>query len=145
LFNPNAEDLFNELEARDLIYDFNFFGSYPYIDMLRKQITGEIDSWAIRWYATMFTRNMLSLYPGKSLTCHIGDQSGTHCRHMIGKLHATTVSKLPIRVQPIPVFEKSAHRKIFAQYYSIGIKKSAMSELRRRHINSVMSTTYRHI
>src|SRR5690606_21058947 len=53
--------------------------TYPYTKMLEDQIAGKNDSWAIRWYASAFLNNMLTLYPGKSLVHNIGnDASGTH-------------------------------------------------------------------
>ncbi|MDR2055503.1 MAG: glycosyltransferase [Desulfovibrio sp.] len=137
LFNPDARALLRELERLGADYEFDFYGSYPYMETLRKQTAGEADSWAIRWYATLFLRNMLSLYPRQSLTCHIGDQSGTHCRNMIGKLHEVAVSGTPVQVKRQAAIENPVHRRIFAEYYGVGRKKIAMAELRRRHSASV--------
>ena len=48
--------------------------------MLRDQIAGKNNSWAVRWYASAFLANKLTLYPGHSLVRNIGlDNSGTHC------------------------------------------------------------------
>ena len=47
--------------------------------MLKDQIEGRNNSWAIRWYAAAFLANKFCLYPGKSLVENIGiDGSGTH-------------------------------------------------------------------
>ena len=47
--------------------------------MLKDQIEGKNNSWAIRWYASAFLKNKLCLYPGKSYIQNIGtDGSGTH-------------------------------------------------------------------
>ena len=41
---------------------------------------GEIDSWAIRWQASAFLNDKLTLYPRDSLVKNIGfDGSGVHC------------------------------------------------------------------
>ncbi|MGE4398257.1 MAG: glycosyltransferase family 2 protein [Campylobacterales bacterium] len=56
-----------------------FGGSYPYTKMLKDQINGRNNSWAIRWYASAFLRNMVTLYPKESLVAHIG-YCGTHTR-----------------------------------------------------------------
>jgi hypothetical protein len=59
--------------------EFDFNNSYPYTRMLKNQIAGRNDSWAIRWYASAFLRQKLTLYPGISLVKNIGnDSSGTH-------------------------------------------------------------------
>jgi len=59
---------------------FDLNNSYPFFAMLKKQISGEIDSWAIKWYFSIFMKNGLVLYPKWSLVENIGnDGSGTHC------------------------------------------------------------------
>jgi len=79
LFEPDGRLLLNEIQQQGLEYEFDYFGSYPYTRMLRQQIKGKNDSWAIRWYATAFLKNKLTLYPGISLIRNIGnDSSGTH-------------------------------------------------------------------
>ena len=58
---------------------FDLDGSYPYFAMLERQLRGEIDSWAIRWHLSVFLRQGLVLYPGRSLIRNTGfDGSGTH-------------------------------------------------------------------
>ncbi len=48
--------------------------------MLREQIAGRKDSWAVRWHAACFLDDLYTLYPGRSLVENIGnDASGTHC------------------------------------------------------------------
>lgn len=48
--------------------------------MLQDQIDGKNNSWAIRWHASAFLADKLTLYPSKSLVNNIGfDNSGTHC------------------------------------------------------------------
>ena len=69
---------------------FNYFDSYDWASMLENQMKSrfiqfltrsrKIDSWAIRWYWTLFNNNGLSLFPRDSLVINIGmDGSGTHC------------------------------------------------------------------
>lgn len=78
-FNPNGEALLRELEQRGLSREFDFNGKYPYTRMLRRQVNGENDSWAIRWNASLFLKDILSVNAGKSLVQNIGfDGSGTH-------------------------------------------------------------------
>ncbi len=65
----------NELKNR-----FDFGGSYPFSEMLRYQMQGKIDSWAIRWYWTVFKANGLIAYPKSSYIINIGmDGSGVNC------------------------------------------------------------------
>jgi len=80
LFNPDGQFLLDELRRQKLVKAFDFNNAYDYSTMLQWQIAGSNDSWAIRWYASAFLANKLTLYPGKSLVHNIGnDSSGTHC------------------------------------------------------------------
>jgi hypothetical protein len=77
--NLDGSLLMRELEERDLTEAFDLEGAYPYVKMLKNQIQGNNDSWAIRWHASLFLKNMLTLYPGKSLVQNIGhDGTGIH-------------------------------------------------------------------
>lgn len=79
LFRPNGEKLLAEIKEKKLAKTFDFNGKYPYTRMLRRQIDGKNNSWAIRWNASLFLENKLSLNTGKSLIYNIGfDGSGSH-------------------------------------------------------------------
>lgn len=82
LFNPNGAELLAQLESRKLMHVFNSNGS-PIISrksMLKAQIEGRCDSWAIRWYASSVLNGCCSLFPGRSLVDNIGFGNGTHCK-----------------------------------------------------------------
>ncbi len=79
LFNPDGQVLLEELRSKNLIDEFNLDGSYSFSEMLENQIAGKNNSWAIRWHASMFLRNKLTLYPAQTYVENIGfDGSGTH-------------------------------------------------------------------
>lgn len=79
LFISNGTRLLDELEAQKLTYEFDLNGAYPFTQMLRDQILGKNNSWAIRWHASMFLLNKLTLYPSETYVNNIGfDGSGTH-------------------------------------------------------------------
>jgi hypothetical protein len=64
---------------RELRKKFDLGGAYDYFDMLKRQVTGKIDSWGICWHLSVFMQHGLVLYPTRSLVCNIGvDGSGTH-------------------------------------------------------------------
>lgn len=59
---------------------FDLEGAYKYYKMLESYLRGEIDSWAIRWYLSVFMQHGLTLYPVKTLVFNTGfDGSGTNC------------------------------------------------------------------
>lgn len=79
LFNPDGKFLADEIARKGLIKEFNYENNYPFYRMLTDQLIGKNDSWAIRWYASLFLADKLALYPGKTLVENIGnDESGTH-------------------------------------------------------------------
>ena len=80
IFNPNGQYLLDELVRRHLIQEFDYNGAYPFSNMLKAQVKGANDSWAIRWHASAFLAGKLTLYPGRSLVHNSGnDGSGIHC------------------------------------------------------------------
>ena len=116
-FNPNGQELLEELEHRKLTRTFDFNGNYPFTRMLRRQIAGLNNSWAIRWNASLFLADILSLNVGKSLVQNTGfDGSGTNCGG--GNLYGSTLWSQPLPVVPIhPVTENKEAREAFARYY----------------------------
>ena len=80
LFEKNGQVLLDKILDSNLSHQFDLEGAVPYTQMLRNQIHGKNDSWAIRWHASMFLANKLCLHPGKSLVKNIGlDATGTNC------------------------------------------------------------------
>ncbi len=81
LFESDGTKLYKKLKEKNLFYRFDINGNYPYKKMLKDQISGKNNSWAIRWYASALIEEMLTLHPGRSLVANIGvDGSGAHCK-----------------------------------------------------------------
>lgn len=77
-YDPNV--ILDYIKKHHLRYEFNIEDSMFFLSLLRKQSQGSIDSWAIRWYGSMFMQQGLSLHPGQSLVQNRGfDGSGVHC------------------------------------------------------------------
>lgn len=117
-FNPDGKELLDELERKKLTYAFDFNGKYGYTRMLRRQIAGKNNSWAIRWNASLFLNDILSLNVGKSLVQNEGfDGSGTNCGG--GGLYASNLYLYPLQVEPIhPITESKVGRKAYIRYYA---------------------------
>jgi hypothetical protein len=120
-FNPNAEELLSQFEKNPkLAHEFDLEGSIPwggYVEMLRQQVTGQINSWAICWVASTFLNSMFTLYPRHSLVYNIGwDGSGIHCGNSTS--FDVSLSKTPIVVEPIPIESHNAAREKICQFLS---------------------------
>jgi len=80
LFESDGTKLLGELTKSNLCQLFDLDGVVPFTQMLKDQIVGKNNSWAILWHASMFLANKLCLHPGKSLVKNIGfDNTGTNC------------------------------------------------------------------
>lgn len=110
-FDPAMKG-FDSLErSRQLRDSFNLGGAYDYFHMLERQRNGSIDSWAIRWYLSVFMQGGLTLYPARTLVRNIGfDGSGTHCVdadiEQASMQPEFRVEKFPTRVQLFPDWKK---------------------------------------
>ena len=79
-FEPDVNKLLAGFQDEKKRWEFDIHGSMDYYKMLKHQASGKVDSWAIRWYASVFLNGGLCLHPGKSLVNNIGhDDSGLHC------------------------------------------------------------------
>lgn len=117
LFNPDGKELLRQLEERNLTRRFDFNGTYGYTRMLRRQIEGKNNSWAIRWNASLFLADILSLNAGRSLIQNNGfDGSGTNCGG--GGLYNSTLWLKPLPVEKLsPIEENEKAREAFVRYY----------------------------
>ena len=115
VFNPNGSELLKKLQDGNLTREFDLDKCYPYTQMLKDQIDGKNNSWAIRWHASAFLSNKLTLYPGKSLVKNIGiDGSGTHCADMTQ--FDTQISQEKIIIKNIPLAEDRESQKRIARF-----------------------------
>lgn len=137
LFISDAQKLINELKKdRIMIQNFEIDYSIQFYNMLKAQSRGDINSWAIRYYASLFVNNKLVLYPGASLVEQNGmDGTGTHC--LADNTYAVKLSPVPVVLsQDICVEENpEAFRQYRDFYLSITSKKHHVKRfLQKLHI-----------
>jgi hypothetical protein len=135
LFERNTLKLLMKVLARNAGKEFNVEGSYPYTVQLFCQYIGYIDSWAIRWYASAFLNNKLTLYPGTSLVKNIGmDNSGVHVKNWSKEFLDTSVQLNAVHLSRIEIEENKFARNALAEYYRrIGtpLSRKIINRLRR--------------
>jgi hypothetical protein len=116
LFEPDGAKLLDQLIKRSLLHRFDFNGACAYSDMLRGQISGLNDSWAVRWYASALLNDKLTLYPARSLVQNIGnDASGRHGANT--PIYDTEACAQPVRVGGIPVEENLMALNAFEKFF----------------------------
>ena len=116
LFERDGKKLLKKIEEQKLSQEFDFNGTYPYKKMLKKQIKGKIDSWAIKWYASVFLDNKLTLCPSESLVYNIGfDKDATHCSSTFSE--KIMINLNPVHLKKIPVEASKEAFLIMKQYF----------------------------
>lgn len=109
VFDPDGASLLRRLTASGQEHAFDLDGGYPYTGMLRRQVAGEIDSWAVRWHASAFLAGMLTLYPGVRLVENVG-QDGSGTNSFATRTHAGAAGRLDGPLERIPVAESVTAR-----------------------------------
>lgn len=96
-FDPLAQGWEKIRDDRTLRKRFNLDDHFDYATMMQMQLDGKIDSWAIRWYLSVFSRNGMALFPPRSLVRNIGFASGTHGSRVL----RWTLARQPISDEPV--------------------------------------------
>ena len=94
-FNGDSIYLYKKINENGLAYKFNAYGSYDMMGMLKDQIFGKVNSWAIRWQAVMVLNNWYCIHANISYTQHVESFDATHAK----------VNILPPLQLSKPVFE----------------------------------------
>ena len=82
---------------------FDLNDAYPYARMMEEQMAGKIDSWAIRWWWSVFCAGGLGLFPPQSLITDIGnDGTATHPRSRMHRLVSARPKTADIRLPTLP-------------------------------------------
>jgi hypothetical protein len=70
------------IENTDLRSQFDIGGAYPYSDMLQRAMCGSVDSWAVRFWWSVFRAQGVCLFPPRPLITNIGfDSMATNFRY----------------------------------------------------------------
>ncbi len=132
LFDSNTSKLYDQLKEKGLQKEFNFYGGYPFMRQMKKQITGKTDSWAINWRAVAYLHNKLTLYPAYSLVKHEGnDPEATHHNTAIDYLH-TDVSNKPVQLDKIQVKNNYQIEKLFGNFLHHNAGMNIQSKIKHK-------------
>ena len=119
LWEPDGKQLLQQLERDPKLYQrFRYGGFMDFPKMLRRQIAGENNSWAIRWHASLLLHQKLSVNSNPPLVSNDGfDGSGTHSGG--GGRYHTAVAPYPLYADPIaPTSEDPEAYHILRRYYA---------------------------
>jgi hypothetical protein len=132
-FEPDAKKLADMIVIQNLCKEFDI--GYDYFRMLTMQAKGEIDSWAIRWYASVFLSGGLCLHPSLSLVSNIGhDGSGVHC--LSSNIFSVPLSFTMPEPFPQTIEESPQGREALEKFFRT-ISRSSWRRLLRRVKNAL--------
>jgi hypothetical protein len=134
-YRSDGAQLLRELELSGEIGDFDFGVEGTYSGMLKDQIAGKNDSWAVRWYASTYLAGLFTLFPGHSLVSNIGnDGSGSHGGTSRSFDIILTTDKVSVEV--IEVAEDESGRKAIGAFFLEQESSRPFSEV-RKHVRSL--------
>ncbi len=114
-FEPDISVLEKEF-TDDKIKLFSFNGSMNFWKQFQEFKLGKNNSWAIRWYASIFLRGGLALHPAQSLVHNIGnDGSGVHSRTT--NEYAVDINQNRITFFPDRIEENKEALTLIKEYY----------------------------
>lgn len=116
-FSADGAQLLAKLRQANLTHAFDLDGAVQFTNMLEDQIEGRNDSWAVRWHASCFIRDVLTLYPGRSLVRNIGFDgvNSTHCSKT--DRYDVDVHTEQVTVDRIPIAENAQARAIYRDFH----------------------------
>ena len=114
-FNPDIEELTKDF-TRKQRKAFSVDNSENFWKQVKQFKAGKINSWAIRWYLSVFNRGGLVLYPRFSFIQNTGtDGSGTHSD--VDKVYRVELSKKPVRKFPVIIEEDPLAFQAIKHFY----------------------------
>jgi hypothetical protein len=116
LYESDASKLIHQLQSKKLVKEFNFNDQYPFFKMLKRVAEGKVNSWAIRWYASSFIHNKLTLFPKKSLVRHIGNE-GSNIKADNSDLFGWDLGDKPVISYEILIMEKQEYRNLLSSHF----------------------------
>ncbi|MCJ8210721.1 glycosyltransferase [Mucilaginibacter sp. RS28] len=110
-FEPDVDVLMKQFD-REKIRAFSIEGTMNFWKQMLQFKAGKNNSWAIRWYASIFLKNGLTLNPSHSLIQNIGhDGSGVHSNQE--EMYQVHISRKPVTYFPDDLKENTdAYRAI---------------------------------
>ena len=117
-FDSNGQRLLNKIRKNKLEKLFNFNNSFNYMQMLQDQINKKNQSWAIRWYASIFLENMYTLHPKASLVENTGTKNGENSKFDFLNLSSSISKKKYQTLTKQKIIESSSARKAIENFFN---------------------------
>jgi GT2 family glycosyltransferase len=102
-FEPDINKIIDRFDRKKRL-EFSIYGTMNFWKQIIEFKSGRNNSWAIRWYASIFLKGGLTLNPSKSLINNIGhDGSGIHSG--LNDIYHVIINPLPVTTFPDKIEE----------------------------------------
>lgn len=116
-FNNDAESLLHAVERKGR-EAFDLDGHAFYFEELAKNARGELKTWHVRWYASLFLRDGLCLFPRRSLVKNTGfDDSGANCDRLSNQIYRKIPTSPRIDASPVPLRENDIYLRSYQAHF----------------------------
>ncbi len=134
-----------KITKRNAITHFNFDNGMGFFEHLLLNKAGTMNTWAVKWYASMFLQDGLCLFPDKTLVKNIGhDGSGENSKR--NKLFIDQeVCNKQISVRRIAVKEDKATRNLVSSFFKLMNGTPSSGQVLRNKIRDKIKYEYRKI
>lgn len=115
-FEPDIDKLMQQFDKQK-IHWFSIEDTMNFWKQMKQFKSGKNDSWAIRWYASIFLKDGLTLNPSHSLVHNIGhDGSGIHSNNE--NTYQVQIAKKPVKKFPAEIKEDPKAYQAIKQFLS---------------------------
>jgi hypothetical protein len=129
-FQPNIDPLMSQFDAKKRS-DFYIENKMNFWKQMQDFKAGKNNSWAIRWYASIFLKGGLTLNPAQSLVNNIG-HDGTGIHSGINDIYNVIINPKPISEYPVEIKENKAAYETIREFLST--RKGNLWERLKRYL-----------
>jgi hypothetical protein len=134
-FEPDIDKLIGKFDKAK-IHQFSIEGNMNFWKQMEQFKAGRNNSWAIRWYASIFLKNGLTLNPSYSLVHNIGhDGTGVHSNNE--KTYHVQVSQKPVTEFPTELKENQQAYQAIRHF--LGRRKGTLLQRGLRFVKQLQS------
>ncbi len=134
-FEPNIDTLISQFDSQKR-KDFSIDHTMNFWKQMREFKRGKINSWAIRWYASIFLKGGLTVNPAHSLVNNIGvDGSGIHSG--MNDIYNVVINPKPIQHFPTKIEENREAYEVIKDFLSH--RKGSLWQRLKRYVKERMN------
>ncbi len=133
-FEPNIDTLMSQFDTKK-IAAFSIDKTMNFWKQMLDFKNGRNDSWAIRWYASIFLKGGLTLNPSKSLVNNIG-HDGTGIHSGINDTYNVVINPKRITNFPEEIKENAEAYQVIRKF--LGTRKGTLWQRIKRYVRSRM-------